>query len=91
MAKVISVEQRRRILAHIASAKAKGITVVQSCRKHGIAEATYYRWCSMYDVESADFKQQVKLLASENARLKELVADLTLQTRMLKDVVKKKW
>ena len=61
------------------------------CRKHGIMEQTFYRWRGKYDgVQVSDVKR-LRGLEDENRRLKKLVADLSLDNAMLKDVVGRKW
>lgn len=61
------------------------------CRKIGVSEATYHRWRQRFRGAKPDDSRQVKELLSEVARLKELVAELLLDKRMLQDVAKKKW
>jgi putative transposase len=65
--------------------------VADVCRKLGVSEATYHRWRQRFNAARADDSRHVKQLESEVARLKELVAELLLDKRMLQDVVKKKW
>ncbi len=67
-----------------------GRTVKAVCREYGIAEATYYRWKSKYSgMEASDIKR-LKELEEENRRLKQMYADLSLDHKMLKDIVEKK-
>lgn len=91
MAKQKSVEQIRDVLKGVATDRAKGLTVGQACRKQGVSEQSYYRWRQLYEAEPTDASRQVKELTSEVARLKTLVADLSLETQMLRYVAKKKW
>ena len=61
------------------------------CRQHNISEQTFYRWRNKYGgMEVSDVKR-LKAIEKENAELKKIVAKLTLDNRMLKDVVSKKW
>ena len=61
------------------------------CRQHNISEQTFYRWRNKYGgMEVSDVKR-LKVIEKENAELKKVVAELTLDNRMLKDVVSKKW
>jgi putative transposase len=61
------------------------------CRKHGIAETTLYRWRAKYGgMQQAEVKR-LKQLEDENRRLKRLVADLSLDVAMLKDVAGRSW
>ena len=56
-----------------------------------ISEATYLRWRNQYGGMKSEEAKRLKLLEEENKRLKELVAELTLDNRMLKHVVEKNW
>ena len=67
-----------------------GVPVAELIRKVGISEQTYYRWKKQYTGLEVDQVRQLKQLQEENARLKRLVADLTLDKVMLQDVLGKK-
>ena len=69
----------------------KGSTVPQICRKIGIAEQTYYRWCKEYGSLSVDQARRLKEMEKENIRLKKLVADLSLDKAILKEVAEGKY
>jgi putative transposase len=56
-----------------------------------VSEATYLRWRNQYGGMKAEEAKRLKLLEEENKRLKELVAELTLDNRMLKHVTEKNW
>lgn len=60
-------------------------------RKHGITETTFYRWKAKYSGMGLPEVKRLKGLEEENVRLKRLVADLSLDNAMLKDVVGRKW
>jgi len=64
----------------------KGLAVVDACRKLGITEQTYYRWKKEYGGLRVDQAKRLKGLEQENARLKRLVADLSLDNSLLKEV-----
>lgn len=67
-----------------------GRQVKEVCREHGISDATYYNWKSKYGgMEASDLKK-MKALEEENRRLKQMYADLSLDHKILKDVVEKK-
>jgi putative transposase len=68
-----------------------GAKVADLCRKHGIAEVTFYRWKSKYGGMDVSEAQRLRSLEEENRRLKRLVADLSLDNQMLKDLNSKKW
>ncbi len=67
-----------------------GIPVAELIRRVGITEQTLYRWKKQYRGLETDQVRQVKQLQEENARLKRLVAELTLDKTMLQDVLAKK-
>ena len=70
---------------------AAGAEVRELCRKHGITETTFYRWRAKYDgIQLAEAKR-LRMLEDENRRLKKLVADLSLDNAMLKDLVGRRW
>ena len=71
--------------------QAKGSTVPQMCRKIGIAEQTYYRWRKEYGSLSVDQARRLKEVEKENIRLKKLVADLSLDKAILKEVAEGKY
>ena len=67
-----------------------GTKVEEICRKLGIAEATFYNWKKKYGGLGVSELRRLKQLEAENARLKKLVADLSLDKEMLQDVIQKK-
>lgn len=78
-----------QIIAILKEADA-GMKVKDICRKHGIADATYYKWKSKYGgMEASDLKR-VRELEAENAKLKRMYADLALENTAMKDVIAKK-
>ena len=68
-----------------------GQRVADISRSHGISEQTYHRWKAKYGGLDVNEARRLKSLEDENRRLKAAVADLTLDNRMLKDVLAKKW
>jgi putative transposase len=56
----------------------------------GISEATFYNWKKKYGGLGISELRELRLLKDENARLKQMVADLSLDKQMLQDVIKKK-
>jgi putative transposase len=60
-------------------------------RKMGITEPTFYRWKKQFAGMGVAEIRRLKQIEDENARLKKLVADLTLDKTMLQDVLKRKW
>ncbi|MFA5299001.1 MAG: transposase [Lutibacter sp.] len=69
----------------------EGKKVSEICRDYGISEPTFYNWKSKYGGMTLSELQRVKELEAENARLKRLVADLSLDNQILKEVNSKKW
>ena len=67
-----------------------GVAVAEVCRKMGVSEATFYNWKKKYSGLGAPELRRLRQLEDENARLKRIVADLTLDKEMLQDVLKKK-
>jgi putative transposase len=68
-----------------------GIPIPELIRQVGISEQTFYRWKKKYGGLEVDEVRQLKQLREENARLKRIVADLTLDKAMLQDVLSKKF
>jgi len=67
-----------------------GTAVAEICRKMGVAEATFFRWRKKYAGLGVSEIRRLRHLEEENRRLKQLVADLTLDKAMLQDVLRKK-
>lgn len=70
---------------------AGGKSVEEGCRGSGISVATYQRWKSQYGGMKKDALKRLKELEKENSRLKRVVADLTLEKAILKEVAEGKW
>lgn len=67
-----------------------GMLVKDICRKYGISDATYYNWKSKYGGMDASELKRMKELESELAQFKRMYAELALENRSLRDVIKKK-
>ena len=67
-----------------------GKLIKDVCREYGISDATYYNWKSKYGGMEASDVKRLKELENENQRLKQMYADLSLEHRILKDIVEKK-
>ena len=67
-----------------------GRQVKEVCREYGISDATYYNWKGKYGGMEASDIRRLKLLEGENQQLKQMYADLSLDHKILKDVVAKK-
>lgn len=66
-----------------------GTPVEEVCRKMGISEATFYNWKKKYGGLGMSELRRLRQLEEENSKLKQIVADLTLDKQMLQDVLKK--
>ena len=80
-------EQIIRILQEAES----GLAVADVCRKHNCSEQSFYRWKSKYGGMDISEVKRLKELERENTELKKIVAEKTLDIRMLKDVNSRKW
>jgi len=85
--KRFTVEQ---IVAVLKQAEA-GVPMAELIRRVGISEQTFYRWKKQYVGLEVDQVRQFKQLQEENTRLKQVVADLTLDKAMLQDVLSKRF
>jgi transposase-like protein len=65
---------------------AQGKSLALACREAGISEQSYYRWRKEYGGLKVDQAKKMKDLERENARLRRLVADLSLEKQVLADV-----
>ncbi len=72
----------------------QGQAVAEVCRELGISEGTYYRWKAQYgglEVSQLRRLRKLRQLEDANRKLKQVVADLTLDVRALKDITAKIW
>ena len=67
-----------------------GEVAAEICRKMGVSEATFYNWKKRYKGMGVAELRRLKALEEENSRLKQLVADLSLDKQILQDVLSKK-
>jgi putative transposase len=81
-------EQIISLLREVEVLAAKGSTIADSVRQVGITEQTFYRWKKEYGGMRVDQARRLKELEGENARLKRLVADLTLDKMILAEASK---
>ena len=86
--KINSPEQIIRKLREAEVLLGQGSTIGQASRQLGITEQTYYRWRKQYGGMQISQAKQLKVLKSENARLKKLVAELSLDNSILKEASK---
>ena len=79
-----------QIIAVLKQAEA-GMKTAEVCRQNGISSATYYKWKAKYGGLEVSEARRLRQLEDENRRLKQIVADLTLDNQALKTVVAKKF
>lgn len=80
-------EQIVKILKEVAA----GAKVMDTCRKYGISDATYYAWRAKYEGMQVSDVKKMKQLELENAELKKIIGTLTLEITAIKDMLSKKW
>jgi putative transposase len=68
-----------------------GAKTADVCRKHGISDATFYKWKAKFGGMDVSDARRLKALEDENAKLKKLLAEAMLDNAMLKDIAAKKW
>lgn len=68
-----------------------GAKTADVCRKHGVSQATFYKWKAKYGGLEVSEARRLKALEDENARLKKLLAEAILDNTMLRDVAARKW
>ena len=69
---------------------AAGLSAGELCRKYGVSDATFYKWRSRYGGMEVSDARKLKALEEENRKLKQLVADLSLDKHILQEVLSKK-
>lgn len=68
-----------------------GIPVAELCRKHGVSDASIYKWKSRFGGMEVSEAKRLRALEDENAKLKRMLADAMLDNVALKDLLGKKW
>ena len=68
-----------------------GMKTADICRKHGIGDATFYKWKAKYGGLEVSDAKRLRSLEDENGRLKRMLADAMLDNAALKDLLGKKW
>ena len=79
-----------QIIGFLKEAQA-GVSVPDLCRKHGVSDASIYKWKAKYGGMDVSEAKRLKSLEEENTRLKRLLADAMLDNSALKDLLGKKW
>ena len=78
-------------IIHVMKEHEAGGKTADLCRKHGISEATFYKWKAKFGGMDVSDAKRLKQLEAENAKLKKLVADLSLDKVALQDLLSKNW
>jgi putative transposase len=68
-----------------------GVSVSELCRKHGVSDASIYKWKAKFGGMDVSEAKRLRSLENENAKLKRLLADAMLDNVALKDLLGKKW
>ena len=68
-----------------------GVPVADLCRKHGVSDASIYKWKSKFGGMDVSEAKRLRSLEDENTKLKRLLADAMLDNAALKDLLGKKW
>ena len=79
-----------QIIGILQEAEASG-NIREVCRLHNLTETTFYRWRSKFGGMDVSEAKKLRELERENGELKKMVADLSLDVRMLKELNSKKW
>jgi putative transposase len=78
-----------QIIGFLKEAEA-GVPVAELARQHGFSQSAFYKWKAKYSGMDAAALKRLKELEAENRRLKQMYADISLENRVLKDIVEKK-
>ena len=81
-----TAEQIVSKLRQIEILSSQGKSIPQACKEAGVSDVTYYRWRKEYGGLEVDQAKRLKALEQEKARLKRVVADLSLEKAMLKEL-----
>jgi len=79
-----------QIIGFLKEAEA-GVSAKDLCRRHGFSEASFYLWRSKYGGLEVSEVRRLKVLETENARLKKLLAESMLEQEVTREALRKKW
>lgn len=68
-----------------------GVPVAELCRKHGVSDASIYKWKARFGGMEVSEAKRLRALEDENAKLKRMLAEAMLDNVALKDLLGKKW
>lgn len=86
--KQYSPEQIVKLLREVEAGQAQGRSVEEMCRQLGIADSSYHRWKNRYGGMRTDEVRRLEELERENDRLKQIVAELTLDKKVLQEAAR---
>ena len=82
---------QEQIIALLREAESGQCTIVELCRLRGVSQNSFYKWRTQYGSMTINEAKRLKELEQQNAKLKKLVADLSLDKLALEEVLSKKW
>jgi len=80
-----------QIVQALRQAESGSVPVLEICRKLGVSEQTFYRWKKKFTGLDLSELRELRQIREENRKLKQLVADLSLDKTILQEALKKKW
>jgi putative transposase len=89
--KCVRAKFARRLTIGILKEHEAGVPVADLCRKHGVSDASIYKWKAKFGGMDVSEAKRLRSLEDENAKLKRLLADAMLDNVALKDLLGKKW
>ena len=91
MAKRVNVEKVIRVLREVEVLQSQGSTIGEACRKLGVSQATFFRRKRRSGSLGVPEIRELRQLRDENRKLKQLVADLSLDKTILQESLRKEW
>ena len=82
---------QEQIISLLREAESGQSTIAELCRLRGVSQNSFYKWRTQYGTMTVNEAKRLKELEQENAKLKKLVADLSLDKLALEEVLSKKW
>jgi len=79
------------VVKAIEKQRTKGVPLADCCKAQGVSEQSYYRWRSAAAADKDDTARRLREVTAEMERLKQLLAEVMLDNKALRDIAKKKW
>ena len=79
------------IVKAIEKQRARGVPLADCCKAQGVSEQSYYRWRSAAAADKDDTARRLREVTAEVERLKQVLAEVILDNKALRDIAKKKW